>query len=100
MQTLDQAAHNAVITRNGVAISRPLYVASIALHGCPVGSWGETEQARLVIADQLPPRAKRSYTIEQWVDRCYTIERGRYVRRPASEVLGQIFSVDNVLNRD
>lgn len=87
MQTLDQDAYAAVATRNGSPISRPLYVASTALHRCPVGSWGETEQARRTIANQLPPRAKRSYTIEQWIERFYSVERGRYVRRPATEVL-------------
>lgn len=87
MQTLSQAAHNAVVTRNGAPISRPLYVASTALHGCPVGSWPETEQARRVIADQLPHRAQRSYTVDEFVALCYAIERGRYVRRSAQEVL-------------
>jgi hypothetical protein len=43
------------------------------LAGCPVGGWPETEQAKRRIADELPPRAMRSYTVDDVVGELYSV---------------------------
>lgn len=86
-QTLDRAVYLAVVTRNGVPVDRSLYRASIALNGLPIGSWGETEQARRDLVAHLPRRAARSYSADEFIDRCYCVRKGRYARKPAREII-------------
>ena len=54
---------------------RPYSFLSTALDGCPVGGWPQTEQAMRLIADELPAAAARDYTINQFVDAAYEIDR-------------------------
>lgn len=56
MQTIDRA------------LTRPaIRVALNGLAGCPAGGWAETDQAMRRIADALPAKAQRSYTLYQLV---------------------------------
>lgn len=44
------------------------------LHGCPVGGWGETQQARSQMCEELPHRSERSYTIDDVISALYTVD--------------------------
>lgn len=56
------------------------------LAGCPAGGWPETEQAFRRIADALPLRDMRSYTVQQFVEACYFVDHaGRYQVREKGE---------------
>lgn len=44
------------------------------LDGCPAGGWAVTLQARSRLADALPPRSERSYTLTELVDACYVLD--------------------------
>lgn len=49
------------------------------LVGCPAGGWPETAQAKRAIADELPMRAERSYTVDDLIDAVLTTDHaGRY----------------------
>jgi hypothetical protein len=52
------------------------------LNGCPVGGWGETAQAMRQLAEELPFKADRSYTVNDFVDAAYEVNHaGRYQSR-------------------
>lgn len=68
-QTLKQALH-----LGHFGESRGLALALHALDGCPVGGWGETAQARRQIAEELPRRIDRSYTLDDFVDAAYEVD--------------------------
>lgn len=49
------------------------------LDGCPVGYWGETQQAMSRIYEQLPERDERDYSIHDLIGRLYAVDHaGRY----------------------
>lgn len=48
--------------------------AAHALDGCPVGGWGETDQAYRRIREYLPRRSERDYSLDEFVDAAYTID--------------------------
>lgn len=59
--------------------------AATALDGCPVGGWGETQQAFQRLEDDLPLRSMRAYTIAEFVAAAYTVDHAdRYRTRVAS----------------
>lgn len=65
----------AVCLRELRAGRRPhLARALVALAGCPVGGWGETGQAMRRVADALPFRADRTYTLDDLVDAVMTVD--------------------------
>lgn len=72
MQTLKQAIHLATTGH-----SRNLRRAATALHGCPVGGWGETDQAWRQIEDLLPGHWDRDYTVETFVAAAYTTDHAQ-----------------------
>ena len=74
-QTLKQAIH---LGQSGK--SKSLSRAICYLHGCPVGGWPETEQAMMRIADELPFRSDRSYTIDEFVASAYEVDFARRYR--------------------
>jgi hypothetical protein len=52
------------------------------LAGCPEGGWGDTQQARQQLLEQLPLRQLRSYTLEQLIDAVYYVDScGKYRAR-------------------
>jgi hypothetical protein len=58
------------------------------LRGCPVGGWGETQQAWRQIHDELPWRRDRAYTMEQLIACLYEVDfADRYAARPDDEAL-------------
>jgi hypothetical protein len=80
-QTLSQAIHVAYSAK-----SRELARAISFLDGCPVGGWGETTQARTMIAGALPLRGERRYTIEQFIVSAYSVDHAdRYRTRAESD---------------
>ncbi len=68
-QTLEQALH---LARTGE--SKRLARAANVLDGLPVGGWPSTNEAMHRLVDDLPFRAEREYTREQFIARAYTIE--------------------------
>ena len=53
-----------------------------SLIGCPSGGWGETAQARQQVADTLPARSDRSYTVSELISALYVLDHaGRYQPR-------------------
>ena len=70
MMTLNAAIY---IARNNK--SRNLGRALNQLAGCPVGAWGQTEQARRAIVNELPLRAQRDYTVDQLIDSLFTVNK-------------------------
>jgi len=49
------------------------------LDGCPVGGWGETQQALRQLAEDLPLKSERTYSVQQVVDALYDVDSaGRY----------------------
>lgn len=60
----------------------PLCRAIEQLVGCPVGGWGETDQAMRQVREELPFRAERRYTLGDLI--AAVVEEGpsgRYQRR-------------------
>jgi len=60
----------------------PLCRAINGLVGCPVGGWGETDQAMRQVREELPFRAERRYTLGDLI--AAVVEEGldgRYQRR-------------------
>jgi hypothetical protein len=60
----------------------PLCTAINGLVGCPVGGWGETDQAMRAVREELPSRAERRYTLGDLI--AAVVEEGldgRYQRR-------------------
>lgn len=87
IQTLIQAVHLATSGK-----SRDMARAALALDGLPVGGWGETAQAMRQIADYLPMRSCRSYTVGHFVEAIYAAsgpDCGRYRARSTSEALAR-----------
>lgn len=76
MKTLRQAIKAANIDRN---LDRALN----SLHGCPVGAWGETEQAKRAIAAELPPLGLRRYHVFALIDALFVIDAADRYRRKA-----------------
>lgn len=68
MQTLKQAVHLAKSSK-----SKSLRMAAFSLEGCPVGGWSETQSALRNIAELLPGRSFREYTIEEFIAEVYTV---------------------------
>ena len=62
IETLNQRL--AIIRRDGLRCG---------LDGCPVGGWPETRQAILRLADDLPRRDRRDYTLWQLVESLYAV---------------------------
>jgi hypothetical protein len=57
-------------------------VGTWALIGCPSGGWGETAQARQQLADTLPDRSRRSYTVTDLISALYALDHAdRYQPR-------------------
>jgi hypothetical protein len=57
------------------------------LDGCPVGGWGETEQALRQLAEELPLRQLRAYTVHDLVQALYYVDQAdRYRWRDNAEV--------------
>ena len=84
---LSQASRRESLRRR-VKIARETCRVYCSLHGCPTGGWGETAQARSEIADALPFRAERAYTVDDLIDALYVVDAtGRYRWRdwPAEE---------------
>ena len=53
-----------------------------SLIGCPSGGWGETAQARQQVADTLPARSDRSYTVTDLISALYVLDHAdRYQPR-------------------
>ncbi len=67
-QTLNQAVF---LARSGK--SHDLYTASRVLIHVPVGGWPETRQAFTRLAEMLPDREARAYTIEEFVAEMYVV---------------------------
>lgn len=44
------------------------------LDGCPVGGWGDTQQAKARLAEALPPREQRAYTVAEFIDAAYDVD--------------------------
>jgi hypothetical protein len=56
--------------------------AACALDGCPVGGWGETAQAMRQIAEYLPSRSERTYSVAEFVAAAYYVDHAdRYRSR-------------------
>lgn len=55
--------------------------ALVALAGCPVGGWGETDQAMRRVADALPFRADRTYTLDGLLDATMRVDTADRWRR-------------------
>lgn len=68
-QTLKEAVHLA-----GTGKSRDLARAALALHGKPVGGWGETAQAMRDISEALPLRSLRAYSLEEFIGAVYEVD--------------------------
>lgn len=49
--------------KNARKAGHPLHRALNGLVGCPVGVWGETEQALRAVTEELPRRECRTYTL-------------------------------------
>lgn len=69
IQTLKEAEH---LARSGK--SKALRSAAVALHGKPVGSWGETQSAMRDLRNDLPLRMLRAYTVDEFVSAIYTVD--------------------------
>lgn len=48
--------------------ARKIRTALNQLVGCPVGGWGETDQAWRYLGDVVPWKTERDYTVAQLVD--------------------------------
>lgn len=48
--------------------------AAAALRGCPVGGWGETDQAMRQIVEILPHRSMREYSLDDFVAAAYCVD--------------------------
>jgi hypothetical protein len=69
-QTLKQAV---------AAVRAGKIVLRCGLDGCPVGGWPETEQAKLRLAEELPRRSERSYSVDDLISALYVVDfAGRY----------------------
>ena len=76
-QTLKQAVY---LAKSGQ--SKSLASAANSLLGCPVGGWGETEQAMHRVREELPLRSQRDYTLADFVGAVYTTNSlDRYVSK-------------------
>lgn len=76
IQTLKQALY---LMTSGQ--SRSLLSAARSLDGKPLGGWGDTEQARRQLRNELPLRSLRAYTVDEFVDAAYTVHSDRYITR-------------------
>lgn len=68
MQTLEQAK---MLAESGK--SESLRRAAWAMHGRPVGAWGDTAQARQNLVADLPARSQRSYSASELIEAMYDI---------------------------
>lgn len=49
------------------------------LHGLPAGGWPETQQAIRQIEDQLPSPSARNYSVDEFIEAIYSVDKhGRY----------------------
>lgn len=62
-KTIKQALKTATICR-----------ALNGLVGCPVGGWGETDQAMRRIADELPIKSARNYVVRDLVEAAMVVD--------------------------
>jgi hypothetical protein len=89
-QTLVQAIYLAFSGRD-----HELQMALGLLTGCPVGAWGETRQARLQVAGQLPPRRARAYTLDDFIDAAWVVSQsGRYQLRSAEDAQHEAAAIE------
>ena len=52
------------------------------MEGLPVGGWAETKQGERQVSEELPFRADRSYTVDDFIFAVYRVDSaGRYRRR-------------------
>jgi hypothetical protein len=75
-QTLKKALY---LLRSGQ--SRSLRIAANLLDGLPVGGWGETHQAWRQMIGELPVRAMRGYTADEFAESVYEVRNDRYHTR-------------------
>ena len=76
MKTLRTAIKAATTDRN---LDRALN----QLHGCPIGAWGETDQAMRAIVAELPIAALRRYHVITLINALFTIDAAERYRRKA-----------------
>lgn len=90
-QTLVQAIHLATSAR-----SRDLSRAAVRLRHCPEGGWGDTTQAMRELADMLPMRSARSYTVRHFVSAAYRVDPAtyRYQPREAADALAEAARIE------
>lgn len=75
-QTLTQAIF--VARKPGTCLHRAIN----GLVGCPIGGWGETDQARRRVVDELPRRSERDWTASQLIEAVLDEDyAGRYAWR-------------------
>lgn len=75
-QTLDEAVYAAEHS-----LDDDLSLAADLLRGCPEGGWNETQESRDEIRGLLPHRQDRSYSLVEFIERCYVVIDGRYQPR-------------------
>lgn len=79
-QTIAAAIHRANENHNDMTR------AALVLDGCPVGGWGETQQAMQRLRELLPSREARSYSVEDFIDAVYRIDAAdRYRSKLSAE---------------
>ena len=75
-----QTLHTAI--RHAGETGHPVCRAINGLDGCPVGGWGETDQAWRALLEALPRREERAYGASALVAAVLTEDHaGRYRRR-------------------
>ena len=89
-QTLVQAVHLALSRK-----SRPLARAAHALDGVWQGADGETQQQERAVADDLPRRSERLYSMGQWVDAVYLVDDAdRYRTRTYDDAMREAARIE------
>lgn len=89
-QTLVQAIHLAFSGR-----SRDMMSAINSLAGKPFGSWPETAEAERQVRNELPFRNQRSYTVHQFIEAAYFLDKAdRYRTREHADAMREAARIE------